>query len=167
MEREAAAVGVWERAKFTAALVQAAQERIAREHGGLKQHQLAIKARWDRVKAGEASADQVLRDEAEDTCANFARVTAELHVFAPVAFPIDFVVAVEPNTVEVRAAIEAELFDAMTRDAAPGGIIHFSRMSEAISLAQGEFRHRLELPDRDVEAPPGAMPMLGEVSFVA
>lgn len=66
--------GQIERAKFTAALVRAAQERIAREHGGLKQHQLAVKARWDRVRHGETTVDEALRDETDDTCAKFAHV---------------------------------------------------------------------------------------------
>lgn len=52
-----------ERAKFTAALVQAAQERVARESGGLKQQQLAVRARWDRVKAGETRVEEALNDE--------------------------------------------------------------------------------------------------------
>ncbi len=63
-----------ERAKFTAALVQAAQDRIARDHGGIKQQQRAIKARWDRVKSGETRAEEALRDEVEDTCATIADV---------------------------------------------------------------------------------------------
>jgi len=67
-------LGPIERAKFTAALVQAAQERIAREHGNLGQHKLAIKARWDRVKHGEERVEGALRDETEDTCAKFAHV---------------------------------------------------------------------------------------------
>lgn len=67
-------LGPLERAAFTAALVTAAQERIARENGELSQHQLAIKARWDRVKHGEELAEGALRDETEDTCAKFAHV---------------------------------------------------------------------------------------------
>lgn len=63
-----------ERAKFTAALVHAAQARIAREHGGLKQQKLAVKARWDRVKQGETRAETALTDEVGDTCATIARV---------------------------------------------------------------------------------------------
>ncbi len=59
-------LGPIERAKFTAALVQAAQDRIAREHGGLKQQQLGAKARWQRVKDKETTADQVLQQEADD-----------------------------------------------------------------------------------------------------
>jgi ParB-like chromosome segregation protein Spo0J len=67
-------LGPIERAKFTAALVTAAQERIAREHGNLSQHQMAIKARWDRVKHLEEQAEGALRDETEDTCAKIAHV---------------------------------------------------------------------------------------------
>lgn len=54
-----------ERAKFTAALVQAAQERLARERGGLKQQQLAIRARWERVKGGETRVEAALTEETE------------------------------------------------------------------------------------------------------
>lgn len=63
-----------ERAKFTAALVQAAQQRIARENGGLKQQQLAVKARWARVKAHEQTHQEALRDEVEDTCRTMQHV---------------------------------------------------------------------------------------------
>ena len=63
-----------ERAKFTAALVQAAQDRIARENGNLKQQQLAIRARWQRVKAGETRPDDALSEEVNDTCAKMADV---------------------------------------------------------------------------------------------
>lgn len=61
-----------EDAKFIAALVQAAQERVARERGDLKQQQYAIKARWERVKAGHQRAEEALRDEVKDTESQFA-----------------------------------------------------------------------------------------------
>ncbi|PTR11802.1 MULTISPECIES: hypothetical protein [unclassified Novosphingobium] len=63
-----------ERAKFTAALVQAAQDRIARENGNLKQQQLAVRARWERVKAHQMRPDEALTEEVNDTCAKIARV---------------------------------------------------------------------------------------------
>jgi hypothetical protein len=63
-----------ERAKFTAALVQAAQDRIARENGNLKQQQLAVKARWQRVKSHEIRPDDALTEEVNDTCAKIAHV---------------------------------------------------------------------------------------------
>ncbi|WP_448660339.1 hypothetical protein ACPVPU_07455 [Sphingomonas sp. CJ99] len=63
-----------ERAKFTAALVQAAQTRIAREHGNISHQKLGIKLRWQRVKAGETRADDALTEEVGDTCATMAQV---------------------------------------------------------------------------------------------
>ena len=93
-------------------------------------------------------------------------VTAELYVFAPIAWPVDVVVRIAPDTAEVRAAIEAELADFFARDAEPGGTIYTSRMGEAISLAAGEFAHTIDLPERDLTAPAGRIPMLGEVTFV-
>lgn len=67
-------LGPIERAKFTAALVQAAQDRIAREHGNLKQQALAQKARWDRVRAGMDRAEDALTAEVGDTCDKMSRV---------------------------------------------------------------------------------------------
>lgn len=63
-----------ERAKFTAALVIAARERVARQHGGLKQQQIAIKARWDAVGRWEMRPEQALKDETDDTCSTIERV---------------------------------------------------------------------------------------------
>jgi uncharacterized phage protein gp47/JayE len=93
-------------------------------------------------------------------------VTAELVVFAPVAQPIDVTLRIVPDTPEIRAAITGELADFFARDAEPGGTIYLSRLAEAISLSEGEFAHSIDLPERDFEAAPGEMPMLGEVSFI-
>ena len=60
-------LGPIERAMFVQSLCQAAQERIARQHGDLKQQQLAIRARWQRVTAREITAAQALQDESDDT----------------------------------------------------------------------------------------------------
>src|SRR5690606_30636986 len=62
------------RAKFTAALCQAAQERIAREHGELSQQKLAIKARWERVKQGETRVEEALQQEGDDTADKMSAV---------------------------------------------------------------------------------------------
>lgn len=61
-----------ERAKFTAALVQAAQERIARQHGNLSHQKLGAKLRWDRVKAHEIRPDDALTEEVNDASAKIA-----------------------------------------------------------------------------------------------
>lgn len=62
-----------ERAKFTAALVQAAQDRIAREHGELSHQRLGAKLRWERVKHGELLAEKALTDDTTDACATMAQ----------------------------------------------------------------------------------------------
>jgi ParB family transcriptional regulator, chromosome partitioning protein len=56
-----------ERAKFVHALCEAATLRIARQHGDLTQAQIAIKARWDRVRNLDLKVEQALQDEATDT----------------------------------------------------------------------------------------------------
>lgn len=61
-----------EKAKFVAALATAAKERLARQRGDLKQQQLAVRARWDRVRSGELRREEALRDEVEDTESHFA-----------------------------------------------------------------------------------------------
>ncbi|ALG60869.1 MULTISPECIES: hypothetical protein [Citromicrobium] len=61
-------LGPIERAKFSAALVRAAQERVAREHGTLSQYKLGAKARWDRVKRQEIGAEEALTEETSDAC---------------------------------------------------------------------------------------------------
>lgn len=63
-----------ERAIFVHAVCEAAKARIAREHGGLSQQQLAIRARWARVKERADNPAQALQDESDDTVGNFAAV---------------------------------------------------------------------------------------------
>lgn len=67
-------LGPLERAKFTAALVQAARDRIARVHGDISHQRLGIKLRWERVKAHESRPDEALTEEVNDTCATVAQV---------------------------------------------------------------------------------------------
>lgn len=94
-------------------------------------------------------------------------VTAALYVFAPTAFPVDVQLRLSPDTPETRAAVTAELRDAFHRDAEPGGTVRVSRLGEAVSLAQGEGHHTLEMPSNDLTAGPGAIPVLGDVEFLA
>lgn len=63
-----------EKAIFIHATAQAAQERLAAQHGTTSQQKLAIKARWDRVKAGELRVDDALQQETNDTCDKMSHV---------------------------------------------------------------------------------------------
>lgn len=92
-------------------------------------------------------------------------VTAEVVVFAPVARPVDMIIRLTPDTSPVRQAVLAELDDLFARDVQPGGTLRLSRIREAISLAQGEAFHDLELPSVDPVSGPGEMLTLGTVTF--
>jgi uncharacterized phage protein gp47/JayE len=93
-------------------------------------------------------------------------VTANVVVFAPEPFPIDLRLRLNPDTAETRAAVIAELDDFFARDAQPGGTIYISRLREAISIAAGETWHDLELPELDIVAAAGSLPVRGEVEWV-
>lgn len=56
-----------ERAIFIHATCEAARARILQMHGDIDQSRIAIKARWDRVKAGEIRVEQALQEESADT----------------------------------------------------------------------------------------------------
>lgn len=94
-------------------------------------------------------------------------VTAELFVFAPVARPVDFVIRLTPDNPASRAAVSAELADLFARESEPGGTLWLSRIGEAISLAEGEFRHVVQQPGSDETAAAGELLVLGDVVFVA
>lgn len=93
-------------------------------------------------------------------------VTAELVVFAPTPRPVDMLIRLAPSTTATRNAVLAELGDLFVRDSEPGGLLRLSRIREAISLAQGEIYHDLELPSQDPIAGPGEMLTLGEVTWL-
>ena len=92
-------------------------------------------------------------------------VTAKPVVFAPTPLPVGMLIGATPDSADVRAAILEELADLFRREAEPGGTIYWSRMHEAISLAAGEFDHRLYAPAANIVAPAGSLPMLGEVRW--
>ncbi|STE53364.1 Uncharacterized homolog of phage Mu protein gp47 [Edwardsiella hoshinae] len=74
---------------------------------------------------------------------------SDLYVFRPVAHTVDFHIRVTPDTPEIRAAITAELRSFLLRDGYPQGELKVSRISEAISGANGNTAisclHRLTI----------------------
>lgn len=99
-------------------------------------------------------------------------VTAELLVFAPTPKPLDLTLSATPNTTAVRNAIEAEIVDLITREAAPGGAfgvtgtIALSHINEAISLAEGESDHSLTSPSADVTVDTGEIIVPGAITWL-
>lgn len=92
-------------------------------------------------------------------------VTADVTVVAPVAVPLDFTIDVSPDTTAVRAAVEAELNDLLTREAAPGATLLLSHIREAISIAAGENNYTMDAPTADITPTTGQMPTMGTITW--
>jgi uncharacterized phage protein gp47/JayE len=88
-----------------------------------------------------------------------------LYVVAPVADPVDVRLAIIPDTAATRAAALAEITDFMRREAEPGMPTIRSRLSEAISAAAGEYKHRLVAPAADVDRAAYKIGTLGTVTW--
>jgi hypothetical protein len=71
-------IGPLEKAKFVAAIADAARARVAAEHGeDLSNQQLAIRARWARANdpsAGLQGLEKAIDEETDDTCCTMQRV---------------------------------------------------------------------------------------------
>jgi uncharacterized phage protein gp47/JayE len=98
----------------------------------------------------------------------FRPVTAQVFTIGPTPafFPI-VIKGLDPDTPDVRAAIYAELDDLFFRMGEPGGTIPLSTIWEAVSLAVGERRHLIQSPVADIVCPPGSIPLLGAVTYIA
>lgn len=92
-------------------------------------------------------------------------VTAQLTVVAPVAVPLNFTIALTPNTTAVKAAVTAELTDMLLRESIPGGTILLSHIRAAISIATGETNNVLTVPAADVVNTTGNMSTMGVITW--
>lgn len=94
-------------------------------------------------------------------------VTAEpgLFVLAPTARTIDFEIDIHPNNATIQAAITSELQDFINDEGGPTETLYVSRISEAISRATGEERHRLDQPAADVAINSDELAQLGTITF--
>lgn len=92
-------------------------------------------------------------------------VTADVTVAAPTATPLDLTITPTPDTPEVRAAIEAELRDLISREAEPGGTLLFTHIHEAISIAAGETDHSLTTPSANVTAAAAHISTMGTITW--
>jgi len=90
---------------------------------------------------------------------------ADIYVFAPSTHVVDFQIRLNPDTPEVRYAVEAELRSMMLRDGVPEGVLKPSRISEAISIAAGEYSHTLVGPTADIPIAKGEIGVVGSISW--
>lgn len=93
--------------------------------------------------------------------------TADVGVLAATLRPVPLTLEVEPDTAGVRAAVAQAFAAFLEREGAIGRPVVFSRLSEAISSAAGEYRHVLMAPTRDVALGPLELPVPGPITWVA
>lgn len=93
-------------------------------------------------------------------------VTADVTVSAPVAEEWDFTLSVTPNTVAVKAAVEAEIEDLFRREGAPGVTLPLSKVRTAIGIADGIEDYTLTTPSADLTHAAGELPVVGTVTYV-
>lgn len=90
---------------------------------------------------------------------------ADIYVFAPTPHTVNFQIRLNPNTAAVRYAVEAELRSMMQRDGGPESMLKPSRISEAISIATGEYSHTLVSPTTDITIGKGEIGVVGTISW--
>ncbi len=91
---------------------------------------------------------------------------ATVTAFAPALAPIDYTIAVTPDTTEVRAAVTAELTDLLLRVGAPGATVLISAQRTAIGNAVGLTDYVLTLPAADVTNTANDLPSVGTITWV-
>lgn len=92
-------------------------------------------------------------------------VTALVWAMAPVAAPIDVtLLALDPNTEDMQAAIVASISDMFLAKAAPGGTIYPSDFYEAILITPGINHFTMSEPALPVTAAAGALPVMGTLT---
>ncbi|MBE7196743.1 MAG: baseplate J/gp47 family protein [Parafilimonas terrae] len=98
-------------------------------------------------------------------------VTARVFVSAPVPQAVIVIIGgLTPDTVDIRAAVAAEIQATFLDRARPGQpsasfVFSASWIDEAISRATGEDRHRRVAPAADVTFASGNLPVLGTITY--
>lgn len=92
-------------------------------------------------------------------------VTAEVTVYAPTAVPLNFEITIDPDTAEIRAAVEESLKDLIKRTAEPGGTILLSKIREAVSVATGEEDNEVVSPVADVTHTANQIATFGAITW--
>ncbi len=107
-------------------------------------------------------------------------VTSVVTVFAPIADPMNFSIALTPNTVAVQTAVTAELTSLIAREATPGGwymppggnvlvqggINLKSHMDAAIAVSSGETDHVMSVPAANVVSANGHLATMGVITWL-
>jgi uncharacterized phage protein gp47/JayE len=126
-------------------------------HGGFPQG-------TDGVSTHETRAPSATGDQAvvADHIWAVQPVTALVYVVAAHPFPVDVtLLALDPDTEEIRAAIIASLEDMFLAVGEVGGLVYPSELYEAILATPGVGRFTMSEPALPVETPTDALPVMG------
>lgn len=116
----------------------------------------------DEVRGPTAAGDQLT---VADHIYPLQPVTALVYVAAPIAYPIDVVLAaLDPNTEDTIAIITAALQDMLLSVGEVGGIVYPSQLYEAILAVPGINHFVIASPNTVINLPMGELPTLGTVT---
>lgn len=90
---------------------------------------------------------------------------ADVYAFAATPHVVNYHIRLTPDTQEIRLAVEAEIRAMNLRDGVPEGALEPSRISEAISLATGEYSHVLVSPTNEVPIAKGEVGVVGDFTW--
>lgn len=91
---------------------------------------------------------------------------AEIRIYTPTLVAVPITGTLTPNTVDVRAAVAAEVGEFFRRVGTPGGMtVLKSELDESISVAPGELDHALTAPAANVVIPFGSLPVPGALTW--
>lgn len=93
-------------------------------------------------------------------------VTAEVYVLAPEPLPVQYRIALTPDSATLRARVEEALRDLHLREADLGQRLLWTHIGEAISGTPGEEDHRLVAPAADVVPAENQLPTFGGVEWL-
>lgn len=93
-------------------------------------------------------------------------VTAEVYTLAPQPLPVEYQIALTPDSATLRARVEAALRDLHLREADLGQRLVWTHIGEAISGTPGEEDHRLMAPAADVVPAENQLPTFGGVEWL-
>jgi uncharacterized phage protein gp47/JayE len=121
---------------------------------------------WGDVR--EPILDEVVVKNAYEYLLKMCPVTAGpgLYVFTPATLPVDVTLKIFPDTPQIRENIIYGLEDVFLIEAKPGVMIPLTHLAEAISLATGEYDHKLMSPTDNIMPDITFLPILGNVTFV-
>ena len=93
-------------------------------------------------------------------------VNVTLVVAGPLEQAVNMTIGPLPDTVSIRAAIQAELDDFFERETSPGGAVPISKIRAAISNAAGVNNYLLTTPSVDISVAEGHIAVLGEITWI-